>query len=62
MRNFSANVAAVITLLVVTVLVYLILHFVARGPLVEGAAIIIGFVAAVVVKNSITKRIDSNEE
>ena len=49
-----AILAAVVTLLFVAFASYCLLQMFARGPLVEGAAIVIGFIAAILVKNAIT--------
>jgi hypothetical protein len=49
-----AIVAAVVTLLVAAFVSYCLMQMFARGPLVEGAAIVIGFIAAIFVKNAIT--------
>lgn len=51
-----AIVAAVLTLLCVAFASYCLLQMFARGPLIEGAAIILGLIAAIFVKNAITAR------
>ena len=56
-----AVVAAVVTLLVVAFASYCLMQMFARGPLVEGAAIVIGFFAAIFVRNAITARSRAGE-
>ena len=61
MLKVIAILAAVLTLLLVAAVSYCVLQFLARGILIEGAAIVIGFIAAIAVKNAIMRGARSSE-
>ncbi len=46
-----APIAAVVALIVTASASYVVMQFFASGPIVEGAAIVIGAIAAIAVKN-----------
>ena len=51
-----AVLVAIVTLLLTAFASYVVLQLLARGPLVEGAAILIGLMAAIAVRNAILAR------